>query len=147
MKKDKDEKPHYDKSLQQLLQSYLDAADTSSKNTPEQEKILQMIRDRDIPVRKVTRSGSSKTEHINTNNELDLNKKMQQGLSVIQYEYEALKDDMERGVDIIRSIDSWMISIDRRIRSLHYHFSWLEDISNINDKDNDNGTQIDGTRK
>ena len=147
MKQDKDNDQYYDKSLQELLQSYLEAADTSSKNTPEQEKILQMIRDRDIPVRKVTRSGSSNKEHINTNNELNLNKKMEQGLSVIQYEYEALKDDMERGVEIIRAIELWMTSIDRRLRALNYHFSWLEDISNNNNKEDFNGTKNNSTRK
>ena len=129
-----------DKQLQALLQEYLDAP-----TNREQEAVLDQIRRREVPVRRVVRQGHSGKEHIHTIDELNLNRKMQQGLSIIQHEYESLKQDMHRGIDIIHSIESWLKHIDHRLTALNFHFDWLEDISNNNDKDSNNGTKTDST--
>ncbi len=145
MKKKPDNKPLDDKSLQELLSMYISASEPDIHNTPEQERILDKIRNRKIPVKRIVKEGHSGKEHIHTIDELNLNRKMQQGLSIIQHEYESLKTDMSRGIDIIHQVESWLKHIDHRLTALNFHFDWLEDINNT--KDNRDDTETDSTPK
>ena len=138
--KQPDNQPLNDRQLQALLQEYLDAPTKT-----EQEAVLDQIRRREVPVRRVIRAGHSGKNHIHTIDEMNLNRKMQQGLSIIQHEYESLKQDMNRGIGIIHQMEHWLKHIDQRLTALNFHFDWLEDINN--EKDNRDDTETDSTPK
>ena len=129
-----------DAQLQRLVESYC-----QTQSQDDADNILQELKTRDKMERSISPALSadldklikeyedmnSKTTQTNNLN-VKPNELLQQGFNIIQHEYEQLKKDMSRGLQIIHMLEMWLVNIDQRIHSLNYHFKWLEGPSNYN---------------
>ena len=61
---------------------------------------------------------------------------LKQGHDIIRHHYQLLHQDIERGIQLHALIDQWCRSVDQRIKTLEYHFSWLR--KEREDEDNSN---------
>jgi hypothetical protein len=124
-----------DAQLQRLVESYC-----QTQSQDDADSILQELRTRDRMQRGVSSAELDKLikeyeqmdSHPRSTNTLNVkpNLLLEQGFNIIANEYEQLKRDMGRGLQIIHMIEMWLANIDGRVHSLNHHFSWLEQNKN-----------------
>ena len=55
------------------------------------------------------------------------NKLLQQGHDIIKHHHKQLEQDISRAIQIHALLDQWGRSLDQRLNTLEYHFSWLKE--------------------